>query len=456
MTDVVHIAGIGGTFMAGLALIARERGFKISGSDESLYPPMSTLLESEAIPLFEGYRPDAISPDTTLCVIGNALSRGNQLVEHILSERVPYTSGPQWLRESLIPDRRVLAVAGTHGKTSTSSMAAFILDQCGHQPGFLIGGIPGNFPCSARLGSGPWFVIEADEYDTAFFDKRSKFLHYRPDVAILGNLEFDHADIFDSLGDIEKQFGYLLRSIPRDGVVVINADDARLESVLEKGCWSTVTRYSTRSDGETWFAQPLTPDGRRFEVFHEGRSVGAVDWDIMGGHNVSNALGAIAGCHAAGVDAKSACQALAHFRLPKRRLERLNPGGSIALYDDFAHHPTAVRETLQTLRVASPTGTLIAVLEPRSNTMKRGDQQADLATALSLCDVAIVRRRQDLSWDPHALALHADTTKLIVLDGVDAIADALVEMARPGDQIVLMSNGSFDGLKDLIQHALPD
>ncbi|NBT28659.1 MAG: UDP-N-acetylmuramate:L-alanyl-gamma-D-glutamyl-meso-diaminopimelate ligase [Gammaproteobacteria bacterium] len=455
LTESIHIAGIGGTFMAGLALIARECGYTIQGSDQSLYPPMSTLLAQEGIPLFEGYQPAAIAPEASLCVIGNALSRGNPLVEHILAQRLPYTSGPQWLRQTLIPARRVLAIAGTHGKTTTSSMASFILDRSDRQPGFLIGGIPGNFSSSARLGLGDWFVVEADEYDTAFFDKRSKFLHYRPDILVIGNVEFDHGDIFDSLEDIEKQFGYLLRSVPKDGEVIINADDSGIGRILKRGCWSRVTSYSAQDDTADWFAKPLSADCRAFDVFCQGQHVGTVDWNIMGAHNMLNALAAIASCRAVGVEGQTACRELRDFQLPKRRLERLNPTGSIALFDDFAHHPTAVRETLTTLRQASPSGQLIAVLEPRSNTMKRGDHQDDLASALSLADVAIVRQRSDMGWDPGALALHPNRTKLLVLEDINAIVDSVVKTARPGDQVVIMSNGSFDGLNDLIHQALP-
>ena len=436
--------------MAGLALIAREQGYDIHGSDQAIYPPISTLLADQHIRVIEGYRPESILPGTDLCVIGNALSRGNALIEHVLGARIPYISGPGWLREHLIPHKRVLAVAGTHGKTTTSSIAAFIMDRCGYQPGFLIGGVPGNFPVSARAGTGEWFVVEADEYDSAFFDKRSKFLHYRPDVLILANLEFDHADIFDSLADIERQFQYLLRSVPPDGTILVNADHPGLAALVQRGCWSTVTYYGSREDQSGWQAKALSVDCRDFEVRKDSQTIASVSWRAIGHHNMLNALAAIAACDAAGVDPIRACACLRDFQLPKRRLERVNPDASIALFDDFAHHPTAIRETLNTLRLASPSGKLIAVIEPRSNTMKRGAQKQDLAQALSGSDIAVVRNRSDLNWDPRTLALHSDQTRLIVEDSVEEIAQTVSTLAQPGDQIVLMSNGSFDGLKDLL------
>lgn len=447
----VHIAGIGGTFMTGLALLARERGLDVHGSDQAIYPPMSTLLSNERIAVTGGYEPDSLLPNTAMCIIGNALSRGNPLIEHILENRIPYTSGSSWLRESLIPTRRVLAVAGTHGKTTASSMAAFIMDCCGASPGFLIGGIPGNFPVSARLGESDWFVIEADEYDTAFFDKRSKFLHYRPDVLLIGNLEFDHADIFSSLEDIKKQFSHLLRSVPSNGIVVINSDELNLRDVLAQGCWSKVVEFSCQDESCEWFAQAVTEDASKFDVFQSGRLLGRVTWSLFGAHNMANALGAIASCSQAGVNPLEACRCLSDFELPKRRLERLNSQGSIALFDDFAHHPTAIKSTLKSIQAAAPGKRVIAVIEPRSNTMKLGSQQDLLSKALVHCDIAVIFRRPDLSWDPATLALHSPKTKLIVLDSVDAIRDAVVKEVRIGDQVVMMTNGNFGGLKDLLQ-----
>lgn len=436
--------------MAGLALIAREAGFEVSGCDLAVYPPMSDLLHSQDIAIQEGYHPEQLDNAPELFVIGNALSRGNSLVEHILERRCPYTSGPQWLREAIIPQKRVLAVAGTHGKTTTSSIAAFILDQCGIEPGFLIGGVPGNFDVSARLGDGDWFVIEADEYDTAFFDKRAKFLHYRPDIVILGNLEFDHADIFDSIGDIERQFEYLLRGVPSDGVILVNADHAGLNALLARGCWSQIVPYSCTDVPATWRAVALQADCRRFEVFHEDLHVATVDWALMGRHNMSNALGAIAASQIIGVESAAACASLAEFQAPKRRLERTNPASSIALFDDFAHHPTAVRETLHSLQNLKSTGKLIAILEPRSNTMKRGVHRGELAEALSIADTAIIRRRDDLDWDPEELTRVAGGAKITVCDSIPEIVDAVCDMAKPGDRIVMMSNGDFDGLRDLL------
>ena len=454
MNTRVHIAGIGGTFMTGLALLARERGFDVHGSDQAIYPPMSTLLSTEQIPVTGGYEPESLLPHTDMCVIGNALSRGNPLIEHILEHRIPYTSGSSWLRESLIPTRKVLAVAGTHGKTTTSSMAAFIMDYCGASPGFLIGGIPGNFPVSARLGERDWFVIEADEYDTAFFDKRSKFIHYRPDVLLMGNLEFDHADIFSSLEDIKRQFAHLLRSVPPNGSVVINTDDLNLRDVLEQGCWSKIVEFSCQDESCEWFVQAITEDASEFDVYQSGRLLGRVTWPLFGEHNMMNALGAIVSCSQAGIKPLEACKCLSGFELPKRRLEQLNSKGSIALFDDFAHHPTAIKSTLKSIQAAAPGKRVIAVIEPRSNTMKLGSQQDLLSKALVHCDVAVIYRRPDLSWDPATLALHSPQTKLLALDSVDAIRDAVVKEARIGDQVVMMTNGNFDGLKDLLQKDL--
>jgi len=440
--------------MAGLALVAREAGFEVSGCDQAVYPPMSNLLRAEGIAVQDGYHPDSLTVSPSLCVIGNALSRGNPLIEHILTQRWPYTSGPQWLREKIIPHKRMLAVAGTHGKTTASSIAAFILDQCGHQPGFLIGGVPGNFSVSARLGQGEWFVIEADEYDTAFFDKRPKFLHYRPDVLVLGNLEFDHADIFDNLGDIEQQFEFLLRSVPSDGVILVNADHAGLSDLVARGCWSQIVTYSCANANASWRAVTLQADYRRFDVFFEDRYVATVDWSLIGQHNMANALGAIAACQAAGAEPAAACASLAAFQPPKRRLERINPSSPIALFDDFAHHPTAVRETLRSLQAPETKGSLIAILEPRSNTMKRGVHRADLAQALSIADTAIIRRRNDLDWDPEELTQSTDGAKITVCDSIAEIVDTVCDMAKPGDRIVMMSNGSFDGLGDLLDARL--
>jgi len=438
--------------MAGLALIAREAGFGVSGCDQAIYPPMSDLLAAQGIAVQEGYERGVFDsgapPD--LFVIGNALSRGNPLVESILNQRLAYTSGAQWLRETLIPQKRVLAIAGTHGKTTTSSICAFLLHACGLEPGFLIGGVPGNFDVSARLGAGDWFVIEADEYDTAFFDKRSKFLHYRPDVLMIGNLEFDHADIFNTIADIEKQFQYLLRSVPENGTVVINADQPGLSDLLTRGCWSQVIRYSCTDAPAEWRAVALQPDCRRFDVYCENHHVATVEWPLMGQHNLQNAIGAIVASHTAGANPEDACAALAEFRSPKRRLERVNPKSSIALFDDFAHHPTAVRETLKSLRSCDSQGKVIAVLEPRSNTMKQGFHQPELAQALSLADVAIIRRHDDLHWDPEELTRLKDGDKIVVCNSNTQIVDAVCGVVEAGDQVVMMSNGSFDGLRDLL------
>ena len=442
--------------MAGLALIAREAGFEVSGCDQAIYPPMSDLLTSQDIAVQEGYEPGFPDSGTApgLFVIGNALSRGNPLVEYILNQRLAYTSGARWLRETIIPQKRVLAIAGTHGKTTTSSICAFLLDACGLEPGFLIGGVPGNFDVSARLGAGAWFVIEADEYDTAFFDKRSKFLHYRPDVLMLGNLEFDHADIFDTIADVEKQFQYLLRSVPANGTVVVNADQPELGNLLARGCWSQVIRYSCSDVPAVWRAAALRADCRRFDVYCEDHHVATVEWPLMGQHNLQNAIGAIAAAHVIGAKPEDACAALAEFHAPKRRLERVNPNCPIALFDDFAHHPTAVRETLKSLRAFDPTGKVVAVLEPRSNTMKQGVHRPELAQALSLADVAIIGRRDDLDWDPEELTHLKDGDKIMVCNSNAQIVDTVCGVVKSGDRVVMMSNGNFGGLRDLLNARL--
>jgi len=445
----VHILGICGTFMGGLALMARSMGYQVSGSDTDIYPPMSSLLQEQGVHIQPGYAALQLNPRPDLVVVGNALSRGNPAVEEMLRQRIPYTSGPHWLMNELIPEKKVLAIAGTHGKTTTSAMVAFILDTLGLDPGFLIGGVPGNFPVSARCGKGQWFVIEADEYDTAFFDKRSKFVHYHPEIAVLGNLEFDHADIFDSIQDIERQFHHLVRTVPPDGTVLINADEPRLQRLLEQGCWSQVQCYSTRGNtAATWQAQTLAEDCSAFEVTRDGHHCGTVQWHLFGRPNMSNALAAIAAAVTAGVSSAKACATLAGFRSPRRRLELISTARGISLFDDFAHHPTAVRTTLAALRSRSQTGRVIAVLELRSNTMRGGHQRHELADALTLADIAIVRWHPDLEWDPQDLAPSSDRTTLQVYDHIAEIVDAILTQVRPADQVVLMSNGNFGDLRN--------
>ena len=448
----IHFVGIGGSGMCGIAEVLLNQGYEISGSDIAINASVNRLIKAGA-QVFKGHKKSHID-GADVVVKSSAVTFENIEIATAIANGIPVVRRAEMLAE-LMRYRHGIAVAGTHGKTTTSAMAAFILDHNGHTPGFLIGGVPGNFPVSARLGAGPWFVIEADEYDTAFFDKRSKFVHYRPQVLVLGNLEFDHADIFDSISDIEKQFEYLLRTVPAQGTIVVNADHPVLETLLERGCWSQIVRYSIcGAETAQWQATPHQTDCRHFDVSRHGQHLATVEWNIIGRHNMANALAAIAASDAAGVDPVQACAALAEFRLPQRRLERVNPGDAIALFDDFAHHPTAVRETLQALRSKNTPGQLIAVLELRSNTMKRGVHRDALGKALALADVAVVRRRADLDWDPAELALDPDRTTLMVCDTLTQIVDTISDKAKPGDQIVMMSNGNFDGLKEMLQAQL--
>ena len=345
----LHILGICGTFMGGVAALARELGHRVQGSDANVYPPMSTQLEQLGIELYSGYQSDDIAPDTDCVVIGNALSRGNAAVESVLNQQQNYRSGAQWLAENVLPNRHVLAVAGTHGKTTTTSILAFMLEAAGRDPGFLVGGVPENFGVSARIGSGKEFVVEADEYDTAFFDKRSKFVHYSPRVAILNNLEFDHADIFPDLAAIQRQFHHLVRIVPSEGRLIVNGEDAALAEVLAMGCWTPVERFAIDAEAD-WQAELVQSDGSEFILKHQGLALGTVRWALLGRHNVMNALAAFAACHAVGVDVRSVIPALADFISVKRRMEVIGSARGITVYDDFAHHPTAIRTTLEGLR----------------------------------------------------------------------------------------------------------
>ena len=442
----IHILGIGGTFMAGVALLARDLGHRVTGSDQKIYPPMSTQLEAQGIALSEGYEPaqleagDAKAPD--LVVIGNALSRGNALVEAVLERGIPYTSGAQWVADNVLRDRWVLAVAGTHGKTTTTSMLAWILEHAGLKPGFLIGGVPENFGISARTGGKPFFVIEADEYDTAFFDKRSKFVHYRPRTAILNNLEFDHADIFPDLLSIQRQFHHLVRTVPAGGKLVVNAQDKALAEVLEMGCWSSIEYFGSK-DG--WSAQMLEPDGSRFRLSFQGRDQGDVVWELLGAHNVANALAAIAAAHHAGVPVATIVEALASFRSIKRRLEVRGVIGGVTVYDDFAHHPTAIATTLQGLRARVGDARILAVLELRSNTMRMGVHRDTLAPALSLADRVLVLKPNGINWNLERVTAVLNGRGQ-VLPSVDAILDTLARELRPRDHVLIMSNGGFENI----------
>ncbi|NBV75909.1 MAG: UDP-N-acetylmuramate:L-alanyl-gamma-D-glutamyl-meso-diaminopimelate ligase, partial [Methylococcaceae bacterium] len=394
----IHILGICGTFMGGLALIAREFGYTVSGSDQNVYPPMSTQLEQQGIQLMNGYKAENLDCQPDLVVIGNAISRGNPEVEAVLNRGIPYISGPQWLAEHVLQKRWVLAVAGTHGKTTTTSMLSWILEFNGFKPGFLIGGIPLNFGISARLGESDFFVIEADEYDSAFFDKRSKFVHYRPRTTILNNLEYDHADIFENLDAIKKQFHHLVRTVPGEGLIIAPESEQHVSEVLEMGCWTPVVKTAIDAEAD-WQAALLKSDGSAFTVNYRGQSQGAVNWSLTGRHNVFNALSAIAAAHHVGIAPEAALEALQSFQNVKRRMELIVSRNGISVYDDFAHHPTAIKTTLDGLRQQVGQEKILAVVEPRSNTMRLGVHTESLAQSLAQADEAIVFQPEGLGWD---------------------------------------------------------
>jgi UDP-N-acetylmuramate: L-alanyl-gamma-D-glutamyl-meso-diaminopimelate ligase len=444
----IHILGICGTFMGGIALLAREQGVTVSGSDANVYPPMSTQLDEQGIILHEGYAPVHLSPAPDQIVIGNALSRGNPAVEHVLNERLAYTSGPQWLAEHVLVDRWVLAVAGTHGKTSTASLLAWILEYAGLSPGFLIGGIPANFGVSARLGSGLFFVVEADEYDTAFFDKRSKFVHYRPRTLVMNNLEFDHADIFPDLAAIKRQFHHLVRTVPGNGLIIENGDDDNLAEVLAMGCWTPreVVSVSGRKTA-AWRLHRQAADGSRFDVLLEERLAGTVNWKQIGEHNMHNALAAIAAARNADVPVPMAIAALAEFQGVKRRMELRGRVNGVTVYDDFAHHPTAIATTLQGLRRRVGQARILLVLEPRSNTMRMGVHSDMLAASMQGADRIWMHEPGDLTWSLADVAQGAGVPAS-VSGSVKAIVDEIVREARAGDHILVMSNGGFGGIHE--------
>ncbi|GAB3006460.1 UDP-N-acetylmuramate--L-alanyl-gamma-D-glutamyl-meso-2,6-diaminoheptandioate ligase [Arenimonas maotaiensis] len=438
----LHILGICGTFMGGVAALARELGHRVQGSDANVYPPMSTQLEQLGIGLHSGYRPDDIAADTDCVLVGNALSRGNPAVEHVLNRQLNYRSGAQWLAENVLPGRHTLAVAGTHGKTTTTSILAFLLEAAGREPGFLVGGVPENFGVSARLGSGREFVVEADEYDTAFFDKRSKFVHYGPRVAILNNLEFDHADIFPDLAAIQRQFHHLVRIVPGEGRLIVNGEDAALAEVLAMGCWTPVERFAIDADAE-WQAELTAADGSEFVLKHLGKALGTVRWPLVGRHNVMNALAAFAACHAVGVDVAAVIPSLAGFVSVKRRLEVVGTAHGVTVYDDFAHHPTAIRTTLEGLRARVGGARILVAMEPRSNSMRLGAHAREIAPSLAAADDVVFLHRPELPWDADAVvsALKGEGHKVAT---VEALVERLQSIARDGDHIVFMSNGGFE------------
>ncbi|HET6906406.1 MAG TPA: UDP-N-acetylmuramate:L-alanyl-gamma-D-glutamyl-meso-diaminopimelate ligase [Rhodanobacteraceae bacterium] len=467
----IHILGICGTFMGGIAALARELGHEVTGSDANVYPPMSDQLRALGITLMEGYAAEQLQPAPDLVIVGNALSRGNPAIEYMLDARLPYISGPQWLGENVLRERTVLAVAGTHGKTTTTSLLAHLLESAGANPGFLVGGVPGDFGVSARLAGkplslrrkrgqvhfplspdghppfhrenepDPFFILEADEYDTAFFDKRSKFVHYRPNIAILNNLEYDHADIFPDVAAIQRQFHHLVRIVPGNGRLIVNAEDGRLREVLAMGCWTPVDTFGI--DAGDWRAHLLEADGSAFEVTRSGERIGEVRWSLLGRHNVMNALAALAAAHAAGIAPASLLPAFSEFANVKRRMEQVGEVNGVRVYDDFAHHPTAIAATLAGLRAKVGSARILVGMEPRSNSMRAGAHAAELAPSMRDADAVVFLARPELKWDAQrvtdALAGRGRTAP-----DVDALIAALREQARAGDHVVFMSNGGFE------------
>jgi len=499
----LHILGICGTFMGGIAALARELGHTVEGSDANVYPPMSTQLEQLGIVLKQGFSAAHLDPAPDLVIVGNALSRGNPAIEHMLDARLRYVSGPQWLGETLLADRRVLAVAGTHGKTTTTSLLAWILESQQRAPGFLVGGVPANFGVSARLGNGEWgignrksedairstyspfpiphsqkggqqkggqspfsaagsrpelgdapkrdsdplfarplFVIEADEYDTAFFDKRSKFVHYRPTIAILNNLEYDHADIFPDVAAIQRQFHHLVRTVPGNGRLIVNAEDTHLAEVLAMGCWTPVDTFGI--DAGDWRARLTAADGSAFVVSHRGHELGEARWNLVGRHNVMNALAALAAAHAADVDVAAALPALADFRNVARRLELVGEHAGVRVYDDFAHHPTAIATTLAGLRAKVGDARILVGMEPRSNSMRMGAHADELAPSLRDADAVVFLQRPELAWDPSRIVAGLNGRGRTAAR-VDELIASLLDGVRAGDHVVFMSNGGFEG-----------
>ncbi|WOE30853.1 MULTISPECIES: UDP-N-acetylmuramate:L-alanyl-gamma-D-glutamyl-meso-diaminopimelate ligase [unclassified Acinetobacter] len=450
----LHILGICGTFMGSLALLARDLGHKVTGSDQNVYPPMSTQLEQAGITLMQGYDRSHLQPHPDLVIVGNAMKRGIDAIEYMLNEGLAYVSGPQFLADHVLQGKHVLGVAGTHGKTTTTTMLAWVLDQAGLNPGFLIGGVPLGFSESARLGAGKYFCVEADEYDSAFFDKRSKFVHYHPKTAILNNLEFDHADIFDDLAAIQKQFHHLVRTIPSEGRIIAPITEKHIDEVLAMGCWTPVVRTSLNANEHSaLYAEQLTADGRHFKVLQHGIVKGEVQWNMTGQHSVANALATIAAAEHVGVSIETACQALSNFAGVKRRMELLANIRGIEIYDDFAHHPTAIETTLEGARKRFGQRKLWAIIEPRSNTMRMGSHKDNLAHSARLADQVIWYQPEGLDWDLHPV-IAAATNQAIICQSLDNIINTVVSQASEGDVIVIMSNGGFGGLHQKLIQAL--
>ena len=439
----IHILGVCGTFMGGVAIIAKQMGYRVTGSDINVYPPMSTFLTENGIEIIPHFETSQLQPAPDMVIVGNAMKRGNPCVEYILDNQLPYTSGPQWLHDNVLRERWVLAVSGTHGKTTTTGMLAWILEQNGLSPSFLIGGIAGNFGVSARLGESNFFVIEADEYDTAFFDKRSKFVHYNPKTLIINNLSFDHADIFDDLKAIQRQFHHMIRTIPSSGLILSDKTEQSVKETLDMGCWS---HKQFLGEEQEWYAQRISNDCTHFAVFHKGEKTAEVKWSIVGQHNMHNALMAIAAAHHAGVSVENACAALATFVNAKRRLEVKGEVNGITVYDDFAHHPEAIQATLTALRdKIGGSVRILAVLEPRSNTMKMGIHKDDIAPSLVRADYVFVLQPDNIPWDVSDI-----TNKCLQpakwTANLERLVDMVVAEAQPTDHILVMSNGSFGGI----------
>ena len=445
----IHILGICGTFMGGIALLARETGHQVKGSDDNVYPPMSTMLAEQGVDIMQGYKVEHLAQPADSIVVGNFMKRGLPVVEHMLNQNLVYTSGPQWLYENILRERWVLAVAGTHGKTTTSSMLAWILEYAGLKPGFLIGGVPENFGVSARLGDSAFFVVEADEYDTAFFDKRSKFVHYHPRTVVLNNLEYDHADIFPDIQAIQTQFHHLIRTVPGEGLVIANGVEASIRDTLAKGCWTPVETFA---QGD-WQAELIQADGSEFEVLYQGAVQGTVQWDLVGEHNVNNALAAIAAARHVGVAPIQAIAALAEFKGVKRRMQVRGTVREVTVYDDFAHHPTAITTTLAGLRAKVGHARIIALLEPRSNTMRMGSHKAQLAQALQAADAVYLYQPAGLDWNLAEVVAEIGE-KAQLLTSIDALVSSVTQQAQAGDHILVMSNGSFGGIHDKLLAAL--
>lgn len=452
----LHILGICGTFMGGIAAIAKQMGFRVSGCDANVYPPMSVQLEQLGIELKQGYLVEHLDDEPDLVIVGNAMARGNTMVEHILDRKIAYTSGPQWLLENVLKDRWVLAVAGTHGKTTTSSMLTWILEYAGMKPGFLIGGVPQNFDCSARLGEAPFFVIEADEYDTAFFDKRSKFVHYRPNTLIINNMEFDHADIFNSIADIQRQFHHLIRMVPSNGLILSPNREEAIEETLAMGCWTPTEISVNEADKELgWHAEKCCADGSEFVVRFKGEKQGIVKWNLIGDFNIENGLMAIAAARHAGVPSTVAIEALTSFINTKRRLELRGEVNQIRVFDDFAHHPTAIAKTLAGVRAHVQNHRVIAILEPRSNTMKSGVHKDTLARSLSDADLVFVFQGEQVKWSVDALIADCEQP-CVVEQSIERLVQQIITQVLPGDTLVVMSNGGFGGIHEKLLTALSD